>query len=55
MQNDLIEKYKDFHLQLLNINIPNIYTNVFDEGKNLRHEELRFYNGLVTYAIDNYS
>jgi hypothetical protein len=41
VQNDIVQKYKDYHMNLLSIDMPYVYTEIFDSGEHLRQEELR--------------
>lgn len=47
--NELAPTYEDFHLKILSIKMPNIYEKVILEMKYLRKEEIRFYEGIISY------
>lgn len=50
IQTDLKAKYKEFHFDLLDINLPKLYSDTVTLVENLREEEKRSYEGLVSYT-----
>ena len=50
IQKNLKDTYKEYHIDLLNIDLPLLYTETITSVNNLRYEEKRTYKGTVSYT-----